>query len=178
MSSFVSFMNFDFELSHIGDDIYIIKSLNKSFIMKKVLSSLFALCIFFAASASDINSPEGVVKYSVTAISESYLGATSDLDKGPWQKENSTSYVAIDWEKKVIEVSDEGPYRIVSVGKEQNDDKNRPSVCVVVDEGYQDDEMQIQFIIVVTEGKSVKEMKKGYLFQVFGEDVFGFELSR
>lgn len=151
--------------------------------MRKALLALFALCAALTTRASGINSSDGIVKFSVKALSETYLGDLADLDKGPWYEDKSSSTVIIDWDKKVIEMKEnnvliEGPYRIISIGEEYRDTKNRPSVVLMVDEGYGGEEMATEFIIVVTEGKSVKEMEKGYLFQIFEPDVYGYDLFK
>lgn len=94
--------------------------------------------------------------------------------------------MTINWEKKVIEMlengyAQEGPYLIVTLGKEYVDANNRPTLKLIASEGMADafdDEMAVEFVIVATEGKSIKEMTKGYMYQIFFEDVFAYELKK
>lgn len=155
--------------------------------MKKYLSAIAAICLGISAYAYEISADSEKTQYGVVATSETYAGSNYDFKFGSWQKaDSSKSFVAIDWEKKSIELTDngamiEGPYSIASVSDEYRDGQGRPSVKIVVydlTEGYADEEMSVVFILTASEGDSVKNMTAGYLFQVFDQDVYGFELRR
>lgn len=72
----------------------------------------------------------------------------------------------------------EGPFNIISVGKEYLNADKQPSVRLMVDEGYGFEDMVVEFVITATEGKDIKSMEKGYLYQIYDTDVFGYKLSR
>lgn len=146
-----------------------------------LLALAFGLLTPVAAQSTQAGGKKN--QYTVTATSETYLtDATDNFKFNSWQKTGSgESLIIIDWEKGVIEFNDhgaayEGPYFIASTGEPYKDAHGRISVKLGISEGYDDE--GTYFIISVTEGDSVKEMKKGFLYQVFSEDVFGFEISK
>ncbi len=152
--------------------------------MKQIVILLaLALGLLAPVAAKTTRAGDKIVQYTVTATSETYLTDTMDNIKfNSWQKSGSDeSLIIIDWENGTIVFNDhgviyEGPYYITSTGEPYKDARGRLSVKLGISEGF-DDEGTF-FIISVTEGDSVKEMTKGYLYQVFSEDVFGFEIRK
>lgn len=152
--------------------------------MRKTILTVLAICACAISFAGTNHSQAEKTKFVVTALGESYLGSDNNPKIDSWQATNSTSStVVIDWDKKVIEITEngqmmEGPFKILSVGKEYLNADKQPSVRLLVDEGYGFDDMAVEFVITATEGKDVKSMVKGYLYQIYDTDVFGYKLSR
>lgn len=155
--------------------------------MKKLFLILATALFVVASFAQGSATKQGPSKFTVTSTGECGYNANYDFKISNWQKSNTDkSTVTINWEKKMIEMlengyTQEGPYFIVSVGEEYLDASNRPTLKLVAAEsigGGNDEEMAAEFVLVATEGKSIKEMTQGYLYQIFFEDVFAYELKR